>query len=110
MLAGLLPIADDVNPYAWDFSIGVPWSDPIFYINGAGLVLAIMLLMKLRDRRGESSLADGAWWGSVVFLVGTGSHFLLDLMNFPEQDDHILIHVTVGVALFVLLWFARRGD
>ena len=107
----LSPLQDAASsPYAWNPQVGIPWGDPVFYINAFGLVCGILLLTKLRDRRGESSLADGTWWAAILFVCGTGLHFVLDLFNFPEQGDHVLIHITVGISLLVFFIFARRGD
>jgi lysylphosphatidylglycerol synthetase-like protein (DUF2156 family) len=91
-------------------TFGWEWTNPLAYFNAIGFVLAIVILAKLRDRRGESSVVDGAWWATWVVCVGTGLHFLGDLTGVPEGLDHQFIHFVLLVALVVLLVFVRRGD
>lgn len=95
---------------SWSFQVGWELTNPIAYLNLGGLVLSILLLRHLGDRRGESSLADGAWAASLVFAIGTGLHFLGDLTNFPEAWDHILIHAVVLVALLFFFLAARHEE
>ena len=94
----------------WDFQPGVEWGNPIFYLNAAALVFAIILVVKLRDLRGLSRIGAAGWWLSLVFLAGTGLHFLGDLTNFPEDWDHVLIHATAATALLVFLVKATGSD
>jgi hypothetical protein len=91
-------------------TFGWEWTNPLAYFNLAGFVLAILILARLRDRRGESSLLDGVWWATWVVCIGTGLHVLGDLTAVPEALDHQFIHFVVMVALVVLFVFARRGD
>ncbi len=100
-------VSDDAN---WVFHFVVEWDNPIFYLNALGFVLAVLLVMNLRSRRGTSSLVNGAFWASLVVAVGTGMHFVGDLTDFPELWDHRLIHAVVATALLILLVHARRGD
>jgi hypothetical protein len=93
---------------SWDFQLGWELTNPIAYLNLGGLILAILLLRRLGDRRGESPLVDGAWAASLVFAIGTGLHFLGDLTGFPEEWDHVLIHAVVLVALLVFFLAVRR--
>jgi hypothetical protein len=95
---------------SWDFQLGWEATNPIAYLNVGGLVLSIFLLRHLGHRRGESALVDGAWYATLIFLVGTGLHFLGDLTNFPEEWDHVLIHGVVFVALLAFLLQARFED
>jgi hypothetical protein len=91
-------------------TFGWEWTNPLAYFNVLGFVLCILVLRKLRDRRGESGLADGAWWATWVLCIGTGLHFLGDLTAVPEGLDHQFIHFVVLVALAVFFAFVRRGD
>src|SRR5438132_6855186 len=91
-------------------SLGPEWGNPLFYFNAGALVVGVLLLLKLRDRRGESSLADGMWWGGLVLTVGSGLHFIGDLTAVAEAWDHQFIHFVVLVAMLVFFVFARRGD
>ncbi len=91
-------------------TFGWETTNPLAYFNVLGFVLGILLLVKLKERRGESSLADGLWAACWVLTIGTGLHFLGDLTGVPEGLDHQFIHFVLLVALFVLWLFARRGD
>ena len=91
-------------------TFGWEWANPLAYFNLIGFVLCILLLVKLRDRRGESGIVDGVWASTWVLCIGTGLHFLGDLTAVPEGLDHQFIHFVVMVALVVLFIFARRGD
>jgi hypothetical protein len=100
-----LPLAADSFPtFGWETT------NPLAYFNLFGFILAILILVNLKDRRGESGLLDGVWWATLVICIGTGLHFLGDLTAVPEGIDHQFIHFVVLVALFVLWIFARRGD
>lgn len=91
-------------------SLGPEWGNPLFYFNAGAFVLGILLLVKMKDRRGESSLADGFWWAGLVVTVGSGLHFLGDLTAVNETWDHQFIHFVILTATFVMFMFARRGD
>ena len=104
----LSPLQDTEEPTFPTF--GWETTNPLAYFNVAGLVLAILVLVKLRDRRGESSLVDGVWWASLVVAIGTGLHFLGDITGVPEGLDHQFIHFVLMLALLVLFLFVRRGD
>jgi hypothetical protein len=102
----------DLGPF---FPPGTPtvtweWDNPLAYFNLAGLVLSILLLRKLGDRKGESGVVDGARNASLVFAVGTGLHFLGDLTGVAETWDHQFIHFVVLVALVAFLVGVRRDD
>jgi hypothetical protein len=102
----------DLGPF---FPPGTPtltWEvdNPLAYFNLAGLVFSILLLRALSDRRGTSSLVDGAWAASLVLAIGTGLHFIGDIIGVAESWDHQFIHLVVLVALIVLFLAARRGD
>ena len=106
-----MPVVD-LGPF---FPPGTPtltWEadNPLAYFNVLGFVLCIVILAKLRDRRGESSMVDGVWASTWVLCIGTGLHFLGDVTGVAETWDHQFIHLVVLVALFVLFLFARRGD
>jgi hypothetical protein len=105
MMPGLGLLAKNEFPtFGWETT------NPLAYFNVIGFVLAILVLVKVRDRRGTSSLVDGVWWAGWIVAVGTGLHFLGDLSGVPEDLDHQFIHFVLMVALFVLFLFARRGD
>lgn len=91
-------------------TFGWETTNPLAYFNAIGFLVAILILLRLRGRRGESSLLDGVWWATWVVCVGTGLHFLGDLTGVPEDLDHQFIHFVLLVALVVLWLFARRGD
>ena len=91
-------------------TFGWETTNPLAYFNVAGLVLSILVLVKVRDRRGTSSLVDGVWWAAWIVAVGTGLHFLGDLSGVPEDLDHQFIHFVLMLALLVLFLFARKGD
>jgi hypothetical protein len=81
----------------------VEWTNPIFYINMVGLVVSIVLFLRTRGM--------GAWnWAMLVFVIGTGLHFIGDLIEFDENADHIFIHAVVAVALLVPLIKGVRAD
>ncbi|MFA5943008.1 MAG: hypothetical protein WC876_00915 [Candidatus Thermoplasmatota archaeon] len=85
-------------------------TNPLAYFNLGGFILSILILVKLRDRRGESNLLAGAWWATLIVCVGTGLHFLGDLTGVSEELDHQFIHFVLLAALLVLFLFARRDD
>jgi len=91
-------------------SLGPEWGNPLFYFNAGAFLLGILLLVKMRDRRGESSLADGVWWSGMVITIGSGLHFIGDLTAVSEAWDHQFIHLVVLVATLTLFLFVRRGD
>jgi hypothetical protein len=104
---------DPAAPVAWlakgEFpTFGWETTNPLAYFNAAAFALSIALLTMLRDRRGESGLADGAWWATWVVCVGTGLHFLGDLTGVPEDLDHQFIHFVLMVAMLVLFLLTRR--
>lgn len=94
----------------WDFQVGLEADNPIFYLNALGLAAAVVLVVWMASRRDDSRAAKALWAASLVFLVGTGLHFLGDLTNFPEDWDHVLIHAVVLVALATALAVARRDE
>lgn len=98
--------------YDWSGFPSFGWEaqNPLAYFNLIGFVLCILILIKLRDRRGESSVVDGSWGATWVLCIGTGLHFLGDLTAVPEGADHQFIHFVVMVALVVFYIYARRGD
>jgi hypothetical protein len=91
-------------------TFGWEWTNPLAYFNALGFVVSILVLRRLRERRGESSVVDGSWWATWVVCVGTGLHVLGDLTGVPEGLDHQFIHFVLLVALVVLLIFVRRDD
>ncbi len=102
----------DLGPF---FPPGTPtltWEvdNPLAYFNLGAFVLAILLLRVLRERRGTSSLADGAWWATFVLAIGSGLHFIGDVIGVAESWDHQFIHFVMLVAVVVFFIFARRGD
>ncbi|HUR24665.1 MAG TPA: hypothetical protein VM327_01455 [Candidatus Thermoplasmatota archaeon] len=102
----------DLGPF---FPPGTPtltWEldNPLAYFNLAGFVLCILILVRLRDRRGESSLVDGAWASTWVLCIGTGLHLVGDVIGVSEAWDHQFIHLVVLVALVVFWLAVRRGD
>jgi hypothetical protein len=84
--------------------------NPLAYFNLGGLILSVLILRSLSDRRGTSSLADGGWAASLVFAIGTGLHFIGDVIGVAESWDHQFIHLVVLVALIVFFVAARRDD
>lgn len=102
---GLAPLQD-----AWDFRLAVEWVNPVFYLNAASLVFALIILVKLRDLRGMGRpFAEAGWWMALVIAVGAGLHLAGDLTNLPEEWDHILIHATLATALLVFIVKGLRG-
>jgi hypothetical protein len=100
----------DLGPF---FPPGTPtftweWDNPLAYFNLAGFILSILILRRLAARRGESGVVDGAWRASWVFTVGTGLHFLGDIIGVEEKWDHQFIHLVVLVALGAFLSGLRR--
>jgi hypothetical protein len=91
-------------------TLGWETTNPLAYFNLGAFVVSILLLRSLRDRRGESGLADGLWWGTWILCVGTGLHVLGDLTGVPEWLDHQYIHFVVLLALVVVWLIARRAD
>lgn len=68
------------------------WTNPIFYLNLAGLVLALVLLKRGGHARGVRAAL-------VVLAIGTGAHFIGDLFGASEDLDHVFIHGVVALAL-----------
>jgi hypothetical protein len=91
-------------------TFGWEWTNPLAYFNVAGFALAVLILVRLKGRRGESGLADGIWWATLILAIGTGLHFLGDLTAVPESLDHQFIHFVVLCALATLFVFTRHGD
>ena len=88
-------------------------SSPIIYLNFGALALSVFALLKLR-RLAADGKADGAWVPFLgVIAVGTGLHFLGDIIELPwspEGVDHVLIHSTLLVAMGVLGFTLMRGE
>ncbi|HUR61500.1 MAG TPA: hypothetical protein VM286_03955 [Candidatus Thermoplasmatota archaeon] len=101
----------DLGPFFPD-GMTLTWEtdNPLAYFNLGAFVLGLLLLAKLRDRRGASSLVDGTWYAGLVITMGSGLHFLGDVLGVSEAWDHQFIHLVVLVATLVLFLFARRGD
>jgi hypothetical protein len=88
----------------------VEWSNPIFYINFGGFLLAAFAFVKLRALAKEGK-ADTAWVPFLAILaVGTFVHFLGDLIDYPDDIDHIFIHAVLLVALAALAASLVRGE
>lgn len=86
----------------------VEWANPIFYINFGGFVLATLAFVRLRRLAGDGK-ADGAWIPFLgIVAAGTFLHFLGDLIDFPDDIDHVFIHAVLLVALAVLAWQVLR--
>ncbi len=110
MMGALLDIGSHFGDF-WDPgkpALGWELDNPLAYFNVAGLIVSILLLRNLASRRGESSLVDGAYNASLVFTVGTGLHFLGDILGVAEAWDHQFIHLIVLVALGAFYMGARR--
>ncbi|MES2155373.1 MAG: hypothetical protein V4510_09590 [bacterium] len=86
------------------------WDNPLAYFNLGGLILSILLLRSLSARRDDSGLANGGWMASLVFAIGTGLHFIGDVIGVAEAWDHQFIHLVVLVALLAFFWKARNVD
>lgn len=80
------------------------WTNPIFYLNAAGLVLTVLLVVKARDR-----LENGWLAAVIVLLVATALHFIGDLAGVSEDADHVFIHAALAVALAFPAFVALRG-
>jgi hypothetical protein len=104
-------VAVDLGPFFPPGTPAIGWEadNPLAYFNAAGFLLAILILVKLRGRRGESGMVDGATNAAWVFAVGTGLHFLGDIIGVEERWDHQFIHLVVLVALFAF-WLGLRQD
>lgn len=103
----MAPLGDffpDGVTFTWEYD------NPLAYFNLGGLILAILILRLLKDRRDESSLAVGAWNGTMVLAIGTGLHFLGDILGVAETWDHQFIHLVVLMALIMFFIGVRRGD
>ena len=99
----------DLGPFFPD-GPNLTWEvdNPLAYFNLGGLILSLLILRKLGSRRGESGLVDGTWAASLVFAIGTGLHFVGDIIGVSEFWDHQFIHLVVLVALAVFFWKLRE--
>ena len=67
----------------------VEWSNPIFYINFGGFLLATFAFVKLRGLAKEGK-SDSAWTPYLgIIAVGTRIHSLGDLINYPDAIENI---------------------
>jgi hypothetical protein len=88
----------------------VEWSNPIFYINAGGCALSIFAFTRLRSLSKEGK-ADGAWVPFLgILAIGTFIHFLGDLIDYPDDIDHVFIHAVILAAVGVLAFQLLRGE
>ena len=100
----------DLGPF---FPPGTPtltWEadNPLAYFNLAAFILSILILRKLSGRAGESGAVDGARGATWVFAIGTGLHFLGDILGVSEDWDHQFIHLVLLVAVLVFFLQIRK--
>ncbi|MFO1533850.1 MAG: hypothetical protein ABR562_09215, partial [Thermoplasmatota archaeon] len=58
--------------------------NPLAYFNLGALILSVLILRRLSGRRGESGVVDGAYGAAWVFAIGTGLHFVGDVIGVAE--------------------------
>ena len=77
------------------------WTNPILYLNLAGFLTTVDVLLR-RRRLEEAGRLAGPWFAATVLLcVATGLHFIGDLAGVSEDADHVFIHAAVLVAFAI---------